>query len=150
MGIKCIDAVLNRYFYKLGLAVGKHPGYFLIIPIFLTLFFVTGYQRIKYNIDPEYLFSPTNGDGKIERAIVESYFKVNYTNRFDVARITRAGTSLLLYIISLLLKKRRNTDNLLINVIKSKEIIVIKTLFVIKIITRRFHFWLKDVEILIM
>lgn len=91
MGYKCVDELLNRSFYKLGLLVGKHPGYFIIVPLFLTLFFVTGYQRIKYNIDPEYLFSPINGDGKIERAIAESYFKVNYTDRFDVARITRAG-----------------------------------------------------------
>lgn len=91
MGIKCVDALLNKSFYKLGLIIGKHPGYFIIVPLFLTLFFVTGYQRIKYNIDPEYLFSPINGDGKYERAVAETFFKVNYTDRFDVARITRAG-----------------------------------------------------------
>jgi hypothetical protein len=49
------------------------------------------YQQIKYEIDPEYLFSPTNGEGKLERKIVESYFKVNYTHRFNVGRITRPG-----------------------------------------------------------
>uniref|UniRef100_A0A182NVC7 SSD domain-containing protein n=1 Tax=Anopheles dirus TaxID=7168 RepID=A0A182NVC7_9DIPT len=49
------------------------------------------YQQIKYEIDPEYLFSPIRGEGKSERAIVESYFKVNYTHRFNVGRITRPG-----------------------------------------------------------
>lgn len=42
-------------------------------------------------MDPEYLFSPIRGEGKNERAIVENYFKVNYTHRFNVGRITRPG-----------------------------------------------------------
>lgn len=49
---------------------------------------------MKYEIDPEYLFSPVNGAGKSERAIVENYFRVNYTHRFNVGRITRAGKEL--------------------------------------------------------
>lgn len=49
------------------------------------------YQQLKYQIDPEYLFSPQNGAGKHERAIVEEFFKVNYTSSFSVERITRAG-----------------------------------------------------------
>ncbi|XP_050310845.1 patched domain-containing protein 3-like isoform X1 [Anthonomus grandis grandis] len=91
MGIKIVAEYLNRSFYNLGLVVGKHPGYFLIMPVLITLLGMTGYQRIHNNIDPEYLFSPVNGQGKMERAIVEEYFKVNYTSRFNVARITRAG-----------------------------------------------------------
>ncbi|CAH1155955.1 unnamed protein product [Phaedon cochleariae] len=91
VGLKFVDESLNRSFYKLGMLVGKHPGYFLIVPVLLTLLGMTGYQRIKNNIDPEYLFSPINGEGKFERSIVESYFKVNYSSRFSVSRITRAG-----------------------------------------------------------
>lgn len=51
------------------------------------------YQQMKYEIDPEYLFSPLNGHGKVERAVVENYFKVNYTHRFNVGRITRPGNN---------------------------------------------------------
>lgn len=91
MGLKCIDDLLNRAFFKLGHLIGRHPGYFIIVPLLLSLFFVTGYQRIKYNIDPEYLFSPVNGEGKYERAVAEEFFKVNYSSRFNVARITRPG-----------------------------------------------------------
>lgn len=91
VGLRIVDDTLNKSFYKLGLLVGNYPGYFLIIPVLLTLLGLTGFQRIHNNIDPEYLFSPINGQGKLERAIAEEYFKVNYTNRFNVARITRAG-----------------------------------------------------------
>nr|XP_022905229.1 patched domain-containing protein 3 [Onthophagus taurus] len=91
MGLRCVDDLLNKAFFRLGLFVGKHPGYFIIVPVLVTLLCVTGFQRIKYNIDPEYLFSPINGDGKHERAVVEKLFSVNYTSQFNVARITRAG-----------------------------------------------------------
>lgn len=59
---------------------------------FLFIIFCS-YQQLKYQIDPEYLFSPINGEGKAERAVVEQYFKVNYTHRFNVGRITRPGKS---------------------------------------------------------
>ncbi|XP_045785831.1 patched domain-containing protein 3 [Maniola jurtina] len=93
MGCKLtfVDDILNRSFYKLGLVVGKQPGYFIIIPVLLTLLMITGYQRIHYEMDPEYLFSPVSGQGKLERRIVEEHFKVNYSQRFSVGRITRPG-----------------------------------------------------------
>lgn len=59
--------------------------------IFYFQFSLFRYQQIKYEIDPEYLFSPISGEGKLERTVVESYFKVNYTHRFNVGRITRPG-----------------------------------------------------------
>lgn len=95
MGIQCVDDMLNKAFFRLGFFVGRHPGYFIIVPVLLTLFFITGYQQIHHNIDPEYLFSPVNGEGKLERKIAEDLFKVNYTTRFNVARITRAGKSII-------------------------------------------------------
>ncbi|XP_045445427.1 patched domain-containing protein 3 isoform X2 [Melitaea cinxia] len=93
MGCKLtfVDDILNKSFYKLGLIVGKQPGYFIIIPVLLTLLMITGYQRVHYEMDPEYLFSPVSGQGKLERRIVEEHFKVNYSHRFNVGRITRAG-----------------------------------------------------------
>lgn len=90
-GISCVDKTLNKSFYHLGICIAKHPGYFVIIPVMITLLCMTGYQQLKYQIDPEYLFSPINGEGKAERAVVEQYFKVNYTHRFNVGRITRPG-----------------------------------------------------------
>ncbi|XP_055600354.1 patched domain-containing protein 3 [Uranotaenia lowii] len=108
-GISCVDNALNRSFYKLGLFIGRHPGYFLIVPVLLALLCMTGYQQIRYEIDPEYLFSPIRGEGKSERAIVENYFKVNYTHRFNVGRITRPGRFGRVIVIS----KDENNKNLL-------------------------------------
>lgn len=91
-GIECIDKWLTKAFYRLGHVVAKHPGYFLMIPVFLTAICITGFQRVKFEIDPEYLFSPEHGPGKNERAIVESHFKMNYSSLFNPTRITRPGT----------------------------------------------------------
>lgn len=102
-----VDDFLNRTFYKLGLIVGRNPGYFVIIPVLIACICITGYQRIHYEIDPEYLFSPINGPGKYERAVAEEHFKVNYSRRFNVGRITRAGNEIPLitfYLIFLMFK----------------------------------------------
>ncbi|RZF35137.1 hypothetical protein LSTR_LSTR009443 [Laodelphax striatellus] len=61
----------------------------LILSLFVRQ--ILRYQRIQYEMDPEYLFSPEEGPGKTERAIVEHYFKMNYSSRFNPTRITRAG-----------------------------------------------------------
>ncbi|XP_037973388.2 patched domain-containing protein 3 isoform X1 [Plutella xylostella] len=106
--VTIVDDVLNKSFYKLGLAVGRQPGYFIIIPVLLSLLCITGYQRIYYEMDPEYLFSPVQGQGKLERSIVEDYFKVNYSHRFNVGRITRAGRFGRVIIVS-----KDNTTNML-------------------------------------
>ena len=85
-----IDKALRKIFYRHGKLVGNHPGYFIVVPILLTVLCFTGVQRMNYNYDPEYLFSPTNGQAKSERDIVEKYFPTNYT-AFKANRITQAG-----------------------------------------------------------
>ena len=85
-----VDSALRRFFYKLGYFIGKYPGYFIIVPIMVTALCATGFQRMDYNYDPEYLFSPTDGQAKQDRAVVESLFPTNYT-QFKASRITRPG-----------------------------------------------------------
>ncbi|XP_018014148.1 patched domain-containing protein 3 isoform X2 [Hyalella azteca] len=85
------DSFLNRSFYKLGANIATNTGYYIIIPILLTAICATGFQRIQYEDDPEYLFAPTNGRAKQERAVVEEFFKVNFTWDFHPARVTRNG-----------------------------------------------------------
>ncbi|KAF4520468.1 hypothetical protein B566_EDAN004719 [Ephemera danica] len=86
-----VDEQLASLFYKLGRQVALRPGYFLLIPPLIAALCATGFQRIEYEIDPEYLFSPVNGHGKMERRIVEHFFPPNDTSRFNVGRITRQG-----------------------------------------------------------
>ncbi|KAL7301622.1 hypothetical protein TKK_0005631 [Trichogramma kaykai] len=88
---KCVDYSLNKAFYKIGSIVGLHPKYFIITPVIVTFICIIGFRYIHYEIDPEYLFSPINGPGKHERAIVEQFFRMNYTKYFNLGRITRPG-----------------------------------------------------------
>ncbi|XP_069953397.1 patched domain-containing protein 3-like [Cherax quadricarinatus] len=85
------DNFLNRSFYKLGNTIANHYGYFIIVPVFISAILATGIQRIRYEDDPEYLFSPTTGLAKVERAIIEENFFVNYSSDFHPSRITRMG-----------------------------------------------------------
>ncbi|KAJ6224071.1 hypothetical protein RDWZM_002616 [Blomia tropicalis] len=91
MGCMCIDAALSVAFQKLGYIVGKYPGYFVMVPFFIAIILGTGLQRLRYEDDPEYLFSPTDGRSKFERAIVDDYFPINYTSNFNAGRITHKG-----------------------------------------------------------
>ena len=87
---KIVDAAFKRWFYKLGFMIGSHPGYFIVVPLLLTALCASGFQQMIYNYDPEYLFSPTDGEAKSERAVLENYFKVNYSD-FKASRLTRPG-----------------------------------------------------------
>ncbi|XP_037089285.1 patched domain-containing protein 3-like [Pollicipes pollicipes] len=87
---KIVDRVLTAWFKKLGHAVGRRPGYFVIVPLFLTALAGTGFQRIHYEDDPEYLFSPLTGRAKQERAIVQKYFPNNFS-AFNAGRMTDLG-----------------------------------------------------------
>ena len=89
--LKKFDNFLNRTFYRLGYIIACHFGYFIIIPIFLTAILATGFQNIRYEDDPEYLFSPTTGFARSERAIIEENFFLNFSSDFHPSRVTRLG-----------------------------------------------------------
>lgn len=85
------DNFLNRSFYRLGQIIANHFGYFIIVPIFITAILATGFQNIVYEDDPEYLFAPTTGGAKDERAIIEENFFLNFSSDFHPSRVTRTG-----------------------------------------------------------
>ncbi|KAG8179950.1 hypothetical protein JTE90_015400 [Oedothorax gibbosus] len=86
-----VDRMVSTLFRKLGREIARNPGYFVIIPILVAALFGSGLQRIRYEDDPEYLFTPTNGRSKVERNIVETLFPMNSSRNFDLGRITRPG-----------------------------------------------------------
>ena len=88
--VDVVDDALKSVFSYLGYQIGKRPGYFIIVPLLLTALAATGFQRIFYEADPEYLFSPTDGNGKYERSVLESYFPTNYS-QYDPGRVSRGG-----------------------------------------------------------
>jgi len=81
---------MKNLFYRLGFKIGEQPGYFLIVPLLLSALCASGFQRITYEADPEYLFSPQEGPAKIERAILEKHFPTNYSE-YDPSRAAKAG-----------------------------------------------------------
>ncbi|XP_071540515.1 patched domain-containing protein 3-like isoform X2 [Panulirus ornatus] len=85
------DNFLNRTFFRLGRMIAHNPGYFILVPIFVTAILATGFQNIRYEDDPEYLFSPTTGDARSERAIIEENFFLNFSSDFHPSRVTRTG-----------------------------------------------------------
>ncbi|XP_068239461.1 patched domain-containing protein 3-like isoform X2 [Palaemon carinicauda] len=89
--LKKFDHFLSRSFYRLGVFISYHYGYFIMIPVFLTAIMATGFQNIVYQDDPEYLFAPTTGGAKDERALIENYFYLNFSSDFHPSRITRTG-----------------------------------------------------------
>lgn len=89
--MSCIDHALSRMFTKIGRNIGHHPGYYLVIPIFVSIIFATGFQQMRYEDDPEYLFSPTDGASKHERAVIDNLFPMNYSRNFNLGRITHKG-----------------------------------------------------------
>jgi len=88
--VTSIDDLLRSFFGWLGYQVGKRPVYFIIVPVLLTALCASGFQRITYEADPEYLFSPQNGEAKFERAQMEKHFPMNYS-AFHPGRISRHG-----------------------------------------------------------
>ncbi|XP_055952841.1 patched domain-containing protein 3-like [Argiope bruennichi] len=86
-----VDRLVSTLFRKLGREIADKPGYFVIVPILVAALFGSGWQRIRYEDDPEYLFTPTNGRSKVERRIVETLFPMNSSQNFDLGRITRPG-----------------------------------------------------------
>ena len=81
-----VDDKLKNLFYRLGECIGSRPGYFLIVPLLLTALCASGFQRMDYNYDPEYLLSPSTGQAKQERATQEKYFPTDY-NYFQVGPV---------------------------------------------------------------
>ena len=55
------------------------------MPVLLTALAASGFQRITYEADPEYLFSPINGPSKAERQALEKHFPMNYSD-FDAGQ----------------------------------------------------------------
>ena len=59
-------------------------------PLLLTVLAATGVQRIVYEADVEYLFTPLNRQAKVERAMQERHFPMDFTD-FDPARASQGA-----------------------------------------------------------
>ncbi|XP_067135673.1 patched domain-containing protein 3-like [Centruroides vittatus] len=84
--------VVHRYlsssFRHLGSLIGRHPLYFVIIPLLFTTLAALGLLKLQVIKDTEYLFVPSNGRTLKVRSEIEKLFPDNATD-FDFSRLIR-------------------------------------------------------------
>ncbi|CAG0888397.1 unnamed protein product, partial [Cyprideis torosa] len=88
--LRFVDDSLKKWFYKLGYFIAGHSTYFVVIPVLVAICLTTGIQNYRYEEDAEYLFAPVNAKAKHDRALIQSYFKTNYSY-FQLDRYTKKG-----------------------------------------------------------
>ena len=96
--LNIVDPILKRFFRWLGSQIGKHPGYFLIFPVFVTLLALTGFQQIKTESRPEKLFALKSGRAQQALDLVDHWFPINdtaydHTRRHDLNNLIRVQIS---------------------------------------------------------
>lgn len=93
-----LNLALSKTFYKIGYIVGKYPSYFLIVPFFISILGLSGFQRIHLENDSEFLFIPSDSNTKVAINTLETLFPTNSSHLFDPTRIARAKYFAKLYI----------------------------------------------------
>ena len=78
----CLDKPLRKLFERHGKYVAKHPYPFLIIPLIVSACLSMGLKYFEIETDTEYLVTPKNGPAKLERKVVEQYFKLDQDQDF--------------------------------------------------------------------
>lgn len=87
----CIEKPISIGFKKLGFVVGKYPWVFFVLPLILSGglgggFYFLGEREAN---DIEDQFTPTNGQAKIEREYIKTYFP--YSEEFSSLRLYTEG-----------------------------------------------------------
>ncbi|UYV69163.1 daf-6, partial [Cordylochernes scorpioides] len=84
-----VQHLFNIFFRKLGLYVSKYPAWFIILPVLLSGILSTGFLKMRYEDDPEYLYCHHSGKAKIWKSSVESFFPLKGMRDYDYGRETR-------------------------------------------------------------
>ena len=77
---------LEKVFYKYGMIIGKHPLPFLLIPIIITSLCSIGFVPFSFRDDSEFLYTPKNGQAKIDRSFFQRVFPEDHENYFSPQR----------------------------------------------------------------
>ncbi|XP_067137453.1 patched domain-containing protein 3-like [Centruroides vittatus] len=65
---------LSLAFSRLGGCIGRHPLWFIFIPLIISALTSIGFVRISMTRDLQYLLTPINGRSKIEKEAIQSIF----------------------------------------------------------------------------
>lgn len=66
----CLERPLSQLFYRYGRFVAKRPLPLIFIPLFITIFAISGFIQLDSITDAIYLFTPANAQSKVERQII--------------------------------------------------------------------------------
>ncbi|UYV69158.1 daf-6, partial [Cordylochernes scorpioides] len=77
------------FFRKLGFYVSKYPAWFIILPVLLSGILSTGFLKMRYEDDPEYLYSHQSGKAREWRSAIERVFPLKGMRDYDIGRETR-------------------------------------------------------------
>ena len=87
-----IEKTLKRAFYKYGRFVARHPLWFLVCPVLLTMALGSGFYNFHAEYDVEKLFTPEGARSKDERSVVQSLFSDNErSDEFSATRMSTMG-----------------------------------------------------------
>ncbi|XP_004702505.1 patched domain-containing protein 3 [Echinops telfairi] len=96
----CLEAPLNRFFQRLGWAVGSYPWFFLLAPVMATVFLSVGFVHLpKYkeeNMEEQY--SPVGTPSKKDRAFVQRHFTIDPPNFSAIRKSTEVHYATLLVV----------------------------------------------------
>ncbi|XP_078668839.1 patched domain-containing protein 3-like [Branchiostoma floridae x Branchiostoma belcheri] len=93
MAYDCIERRISRLFALYGGFLARHPLPFLILPVVLAGGLGAGMYFMASDSSVEGLYTPDNGRGKTERAVVEEHFPVNDSENFQTSRLVTFGRS---------------------------------------------------------
>ncbi|XP_035687590.1 patched domain-containing protein 3-like [Branchiostoma floridae] len=93
MAYDCIERRLRRLFEHYGGLVARYPLPFFIIPILVAGGLASGMYLLPTQQESgvEYLFTPTNGEAKTERSVIQDHFSTNVTDNFQQSRLAVFG-----------------------------------------------------------
>ncbi|XP_019626086.1 PREDICTED: patched domain-containing protein 3-like [Branchiostoma belcheri] len=93
MAYDCIERRLRRLFELHGSLVARYPLPFLIIPILVAGGLASGMYLLPTQQESgvEYLFTPTNGQAKTERSVIQDRFPTNVSSNFQQSRLDVFG-----------------------------------------------------------
>ncbi|XP_072169811.1 patched domain-containing protein 3-like [Diadema setosum] len=70
----CVDRCISKAFYKLGKVVFRHKLIFLLIPLAMVTFLMTGFTHFIIDDNVEYLFTPENSQSRDDRKVTRELF----------------------------------------------------------------------------
>ena len=92
MEFNCIEKPLSRVFYVYGRFIARHPVWFLICPLLLSVALASGFFDMQSEYDIEKLFSPEGARSKDERFVMQALFNESErSDQFNPIRMTTLG-----------------------------------------------------------